>query len=190
MPQSIPSPEGTQAPDLGAVSNLYNVGMPWRQMEQLSPSEVAAARLDKKKARFFLDANVDVRMGEWLRNEGFNVVHAHDVRMHTHPDEDILAYAERENRILLTCDEDFLNERHYPSRRSPGIVVLPESGLGDCAWLLRAIGISRELWRSSKVVINADGTWIVHSFEPDIGRIVTTRYRLSAGGLEIWEKDH
>lgn len=57
--------------------------------------------------RFILDENIDLRVGRFL--EG----HGHDVRSiardyaHALPDEEVLALAVREGRILITHDRDF-----------------------------------------------------------------------------------
>ena len=48
------------------------------------------------------------------------------------------------------------------------------------------IGRSRDLWRGAKIVFSGDGSYVVHTFEWDEGRIVTTRYRWRTDGhLEI-----
>ena len=50
---------------------------------------------------------ISLRTVSWLREQGYNVVHLRDEGLQTLPDEEILAKAKREQRIILTVDLDF-----------------------------------------------------------------------------------
>ncbi len=50
---------------------------------------------------------MDMRVVEWLRREGHDVVHRREVGLHRAPDEEVLAKALRDDRIVLTFDLDF-----------------------------------------------------------------------------------
>jgi len=158
--------------------------MTWVPIPESSKKEEAAfLRESKKKARFLADQNVDVAVTQLLRDSGWNAKHASEAGLLGQPDENILAHAQREDRILLTHDPDFLNDRAFPPHRNPGVIVLPGAegnrraipdALRD---VLPVVGAFREIWRATKIVIAEDGTWTVTTFEHDSGRITKTRYR-------------
>src|SRR5262249_5603123 len=68
----------------------------------------------RKKPRFYCDENYPAQATGILRRWGFNVVTAQEANLRGHPDENQLAEARREGRILLSCDRDYLNERRFP----------------------------------------------------------------------------
>jgi predicted nuclease of predicted toxin-antitoxin system len=49
-----------------------------------------------------------------VREVGLNIVTAQEAGKRGHPDENQLAEARRQGRILLSCDRDFLNDRRFP----------------------------------------------------------------------------
>lgn len=77
------------------------------------------------RSRFLIDHNLPPELASILNRRGFNVKTAKDLNVDRRADEDVLAFAKRERRILLTSDRDFLNEHQFPPHRNPGIVVLP-----------------------------------------------------------------
>ena len=58
-----------------------------------------------------------------LRSQGHDIVTAQEVGLAGKADEEILAYATRHERVLLTIDLDFSNLRHYPPKSHHGIIV-------------------------------------------------------------------
>ncbi len=57
--------------------------------------------------RFLADMGVGVRVVEWLRSQGHDAVHLREEGLHRAPDEQVLAKAVAEERIILTFDLDF-----------------------------------------------------------------------------------
>ena len=57
--------------------------------------------------KFLADMGISLRTVSWLREQGYDVVHLRDEGLQTLPDEEILAKAKREERIILTIDLDF-----------------------------------------------------------------------------------
>ncbi len=57
--------------------------------------------------RFLADMGVALRVVEWLRNAGHDVVHLREQGLHRLPDSQIFAKAKSEDRIVLTFDLDF-----------------------------------------------------------------------------------
>ncbi len=58
-----------------------------------------------------------------LRSWGHDVLTAQEVGLSGKPDEEILAYAVRHERVLITIDMDFSNIRHYTPESHRGIIV-------------------------------------------------------------------
>jgi len=158
--------------------------MTWTTIPDISkPEEAAFLRENKKKARFLVDQNVDTAVADLLRDSGWNAQHVTQIGLAGQPDENILAHAQRDDRILLTHDPDFLDDRSFPPHRNPGVIVLPGAQGNRRAILdamrdvLPVVGAFRELWRASKTVIAQEGTWTVTTFDHDVGRVTKTRYR-------------
>jgi predicted nuclease of predicted toxin-antitoxin system len=57
--------------------------------------------------RFLADMGVSLRVVEWLRQRGDDVVHLCDEGLQRLPDDDIFAKAIAEKRIVITFDLDF-----------------------------------------------------------------------------------
>jgi predicted nuclease of predicted toxin-antitoxin system len=112
----------------------------WKRVELPPDKEMAAFVRDQKaKARFLVDESLGPAVAEVLRGAGWNVKFVADVNLAGHSDEDVLAFAHRDDRILLTHDADFLDDRRFPPHRNPGVVVLP-GGSGNERVLIRALG--------------------------------------------------
>lgn len=171
--------------------------MGWKRQKSLSRDEVSAFLHERRKwARFLVDESLGPGVTELLRRHRWNVKDVSECGLSAHSDEDVVAFAFREDRFLLTHDPDFLDSRRFPHHRFPGVVVLP-GGHGNERALLRAlssmlsiVGHAPELFRPSRMRITADGIWTVATYEKTEGRVVTTRYRLArGGGLDIWENE-
>jgi predicted nuclease of predicted toxin-antitoxin system len=171
--------------------------MPWKPLNDPDPEESAAfAKAFRKRARFLVDESLGIGVTRYLREAGWNAKDVSDVGLSGHPDEDVFAFAGRDDRVLLTHDEDFLDDRAFPPHRNPGVIVLP-GGAGDESALVQAlehmlglVGTTRELWRGSKVVMAGDGTVTVIDRKHDTGAMTKTRYRFTRSGPAlIWEDD-
>jgi predicted nuclease of predicted toxin-antitoxin system len=147
----------------------------------------------KHRTRFLVDEDVNYEVVEYLRDSGWNAESVLDVGLQGHPDENVLAYAWKHDRVLLTHDDGFLDDQKHPPTRNPGVVILP-GGSGDTQALIASVrivhhlvGRYRELWRGAKIVINGDYSFSVTDFSADEGRRTTSRYRMSPRGpAEIW----
>jgi len=113
--------------------------MPWSNTKdlegpKLSKKEEAEyenyVRAKKKKQRFYVDADVPRQAVEILREWGFNVLTAGEAGKKTHSDEDHLAEARKQRRILVSCDRDYLIERRYPIHENPIILAVCDFGTG------------------------------------------------------------
>ena len=57
--------------------------------------------------KFLLDMPISPKIADWLKETGYDAVHARDLNLSKAPDEEILKEAQRQERILLTMDLDF-----------------------------------------------------------------------------------
>jgi hypothetical protein len=164
--------------------------MPWRPIKVTKEEIATFERRFKKKARLLLDENLDPALAQALRALGWKVETVEEVGLRGRDDSDVLAYAHRENRILITGDRGFRDERRFPPHRNPGVVIIPQD-LDDAArslgTVLPIVGEYRELFRGAIVEVDRGGTISVRSAKAD-GRRSTTRYRYSKGPYALeWE---
>ena len=79
----------------------------------------------ESKARFLVDESVGMATAGLIRDRGWNVRYVDDVGLLGRSDEEVLAFAWKEQRILLTHDCEFRDDSRFPFQRNPGLVVLP-----------------------------------------------------------------
>src|ERR1700747_2984991 len=75
--------------------------------------------------RFHLDENCDPRIAHGLRLHGIDVTTTAEAGLHQASDDEHLAYAIAERRIILTQDADFLRIA-TSGREHPGIFFYPD----------------------------------------------------------------
>jgi predicted nuclease of predicted toxin-antitoxin system len=161
--------------------------MAWKKIEQPRKRETAEfKRAVARRARFLIDEDLPGALAGALNRWGWNVRNVEDLGLKGRSDEEILAAAFREDRILLTQDRDFLDERRFPRHRNPGLVVLP-GGSGNIEALIEAlggllpiVGTYCEVFRGDYIQISAEGVLSVTSLDKT-GARQTRRYRFTAG---------
>jgi predicted nuclease of predicted toxin-antitoxin system len=171
--------------------------MAWKVLEKTPQHEIDAfVRNWRKKARFLVDESLGVEVARLLRDAGWNAKYVGEVRLSGRSDEDVFAFAWSDDRILLTHDADFLDDRAFPPHRNPGVVVLPgaqgetERLLKGLAFVLSVVGRFREGYRGTKVLVNADGSWTIIDRNLGTGVMERTKFRtLPHGPVEIWVGD-
>jgi predicted nuclease of predicted toxin-antitoxin system len=79
--------------------------------------------------RFLTDEDVPRSTARVLRDAGFDTVDVRDIGLRGKSDAVVFAYAQRENRLLITCDLWFSNILKFPPSRSVGLLVvrIPDS---------------------------------------------------------------
>jgi predicted nuclease of predicted toxin-antitoxin system len=85
--------------------------------------------------RFLLDESADARIQPYLRSQGYDASRIASDYQAGLPDQDVLALAVSEDRILITCDNDFGDLVVRQGRAHRGVILFR---LGDYAEL--------ELW--------------------------------------------
>jgi len=160
-----------------------------------SPLPDAPKELERRlrsKARILVDESLGSGVAKTLQDQGCNAVYAGDVGLAGKSDQDIAAYAWRENRMIWTHDRDFIDDKVLPEHRNPGVVVLPggdgdqDAMLGGLRTALEIFGRGSDMWRKSKTVVTANGELTMRFRDPSSGRIRSARYRLTKDDVEEW----
>ena len=82
----------------------------------------------RKRWRLYADNNIEKEIVDHLREEAFDVLAvAEDPQLRHRDDEFHYQRARQLDRYLLTHDEDFWDDRTYPLRQSPGVIILPKN---------------------------------------------------------------
>jgi hypothetical protein len=162
--------------------------MPWRPIPEPTKADLGDLHRSMKKARFLVDENLGEGVADIVRGKGFNVQFVADAGLRRHDDSDVFAYAWRTDRLLLTHDDGFLNDRKYPPHRNRGIVVLP-GGSGETEplyralwWALSIVGTYSDNCVFTKIRISPEGEWTVGAWDKAVGRHRVTRYRIPKNG--------
>lgn len=79
--------------------------------------------------RFITDEDVPRSTARVLHDAGFDAVDVRDVGLRGKSDSDVFDYAQKENRLLITCDMGFANILNFPPSENHGILVvrIPDS---------------------------------------------------------------
>ena len=171
--------------------------MPWVNLEKPIDAEIKAIiRENRGKPKFLVDESLGKEVTELLRRSGWNATDVFELGINGQPDENVFAAARKNDRVLLTHDRDFLNDRRFSPQLNPGVVVLP-GGDGNRRAIVNAldellaiIGETRELWRATKIEISSESEWTVLTFNRDDGMVHKSRFRFSKrGGGEYWKNE-
>src|ERR1700745_1661207 len=127
----------------------------------------------ESKARVLIDGSVGIEAARLIRDRGWNVCYVDDVGLSERSDEEVFAFAWKEQRILLTYDLDFLDDSRFPFNLNPGLVVLPRTTesrrrLPDAInGVLALIGPYFKAYRGYKIRITENGVWTIRRFDTE-----------------------
>jgi predicted nuclease of predicted toxin-antitoxin system len=94
--------------------------------------------------RFFADLNVETPVIEQLRRENHDVLSAAEESINA-PDEQILAAATSQDRILITNDKDFAELAFLLRKASAGIILVRLPNLGSAQKARRVAEVIRQV---------------------------------------------
>ena len=165
--------------------------MPWQTITISNEEAGAFIKSFPKASRFLIDENLGPELAPALRRLGYNATDVFALRLTSRNDEDVIAAASREHRILLTQDRDFLDDHRFPPNRNPGIVVLPANNddalMSALVYALSLVAKGRDLWDGVKIVVGENGRLTVTSHNHATGAQERTHYKLRmAGPPLIW----
>jgi predicted nuclease of predicted toxin-antitoxin system len=124
-----------------------------------------------KKPRYLVDENLGQGVAQLLRDWDCNVRGVWELGLTGHPDKNIWSAAYKDRRILLTHDDDFLDNRRFPLKTSFGVIVLPHKA-GEESLLVNKLGHvvsilsgGAGLIYQCKVVVSVDDQWRIISID-------------------------
>jgi predicted nuclease of predicted toxin-antitoxin system len=73
-----------------------------------------------------LDQNVPRAIAQWLRahRTQWTIYHTSDIELSGRPDEEVFAWAQSRQAVIVTFDEDFADQRSFPIGSHAGIIRL------------------------------------------------------------------
>jgi predicted nuclease of predicted toxin-antitoxin system len=173
--------------------------MPWVNTSELPDVKLPKSeekaldnymRQKRKKPRFYADEDFPARAVEIIRAVGLNVVTAEEAGKRGHPDENQLAEAKRQGRILLSCDRDFLNERRFPIIESSTLVVFDfgtktEDEIVQALQCLAVIELFPDFFERGVKIDAKTSEWTeTHRFQEGVTRRFRNRWH--QGELQEW----
>jgi predicted nuclease of predicted toxin-antitoxin system len=99
--------------------------MPWKKLDLPTADEMRGMdEAYRGKARFLVDESMGATIAKYLNEKGYNTKYVGDEGLEGRSDEDVFAFAWKNERIIVTHDPDFLDDRRFPPHRNPGIVLV------------------------------------------------------------------
>lgn len=83
--------------------------------------------------RIVLDQGLPATASGILRKDGWDAVHAREIAMHEAADNEILDYAARESRVVITLDRDFPQILALTAATRPSVVLIRQQRLSAIA---------------------------------------------------------
>jgi predicted nuclease of predicted toxin-antitoxin system len=74
--------------------------------------------------KLLLDANLSPLIATHLVAAGYESVHVRDAKIERSPDEEILAFADREGFVIVSQDSDFTNLLFFRNASTPSLILL------------------------------------------------------------------
>lgn len=74
--------------------------------------------------RFLLDECLPVKMAGLLRTEGHDCAHVYELGLGGHPDVEVMAQADRDDRVLISADTDFGELLAVAPVLAPSVILL------------------------------------------------------------------
>ena len=117
--------------------------------------------------RIILDQGLAAPAALVLRDAGWDAIHVREISMHTASDAEILVYAAREGRVVVTLDRDFPQMLAFLGGARPSVVLIRQQKLRVAAIteILTAIwqdlgflrGVIQEWNQSFRPAVNKPG---------------------------------
>lgn len=105
--------------------------MPWKKLDLPTADEMRGMdEAYRGKARFLVDESMGAAIAKYLDEKGYNTKYVGDEGLEGRSDEDVFAFAWKSERIIVTHDPDFLDDRRFPPHRNPGIVLVRPGSSG------------------------------------------------------------
>jgi predicted nuclease of predicted toxin-antitoxin system len=170
--------------------------MSWERINISKQDEREVRETFGKKARFLVDEDLDGELTEFLDDLGWNVKGVKQVGLGGRDDNDVLAFAWKQKRMVITNDTKFPQGRGFVEQANPGIIILPDRPVESISFAralvnaLKIIGYLSLAYAKTRCVFNSDNTLSITRRNSEKGRIETGRYRLERNGeVSEWIDD-
>lgn len=119
--------------------------------------------------KFLVDENLPASVAELLRMNGHDAATVSGTAgLRGMKDPAVMRMCDREDRILITLDHDFMNPQQYPPEKHPGIIVLHLSSLSKRKALMAVQNVLDFMEREDKTPRHQ--MWIVAGrFSQNVG---------------------
>jgi hypothetical protein len=111
--------------------------------------------------RFIRDNDIDQELLRFMQGHGASIIRI-PPRLRSAPDEEVLAEAKRQNRVLISHDQRFVNPHLVNRAENPGIIILPRDGRGRFDWSLVSAILAHiyvSSYRISETVFRVYPSW-------------------------------
>lgn len=61
--------------------------------------------------------------GIWINEMGYDAIHLNDLNLNKLPDNEIITLAKSQNRVILTCDNDFGTLMAFSKSQLPSVIL-------------------------------------------------------------------
>jgi predicted nuclease of predicted toxin-antitoxin system len=95
--------------------------------------------------KFLVDMPLAPALAACLRKEGHDVVHAADLGLSSAPDTEILAYARRDGRTIVTANLDYPRLLALAQSESPSLILFRDGNWSDADVVVRMTELLRAL---------------------------------------------
>ena len=168
------------------------MSMEWKEIIVDKEETRDFVREFQKKCKFLIDESLGINVADVLIELGWKAIYVDKIGLKGHSDEDLYAYAWKHALLILTHDDDFLDDKRFPFNRNPGVIVMPGAS-GEEKSLIKAlsqvvsiIGPFYKAFKGMKANISEDGIWQIKRFNKEMGKHVKNQYRFDSYG-KTWE---
>lgn len=111
--------------------------------------------------KFLLGESISPETAHLLCELGYDAIHVNQTNLRGHFDEEIISYAEKDERIIITFDRDFGEIWYYTSEIKVGIIVLKikpqtvENANNVLSKFLKSNAIEKKKLQKSLIILEA-----------------------------------
>ena len=95
--------------------------------------------------KFLVDMPLSPTLAAWLRDQGYDAVHAAELGLNRAPDVDILTRAKQESRTIVTADLDYPRLLALARTNDPSLILFREGDWSEADVIARMSEILRAL---------------------------------------------
>ena len=164
--------------------------MAWEKIN-VSKDDINAVKTFKKEVlHVYIDENIESEIIDFLKTKKFNIKTFKDYWMQWKSDDDHFKLSKKEWRVLITKDDDFWNNKMYPIKWHPWIIILKYSNINEAipvlSTLISVIKPFFKVYEESKILIKHKEIDI-YSKKYDTWSYWTNKYLLDRGDTYVWE---